>query len=68
MQQSTKQPQGAQKRPLLIATASPWVKAVSVMALIIELTVSIAWPSWFMGVVVGVQLMTVLQAFRKFYC
>lgn len=57
---STKQPR------CLKASASPAVKVLAVAGLVATLIGSLAIPVWAMGVVVGVQLMAVWEAFRVF--
>jgi len=49
----------------LIAQASTPVKVLAIAALAVEIAVSLAFPSWLMGVIVGVQAMVVREAFRQ---
>lgn len=56
---------GAQAPRVLIAQASTPVKALAMAALVFEIVVSIAAPTWLMGLLVGVQAMAVYEAFRK---
>jgi hypothetical protein len=50
---------------VLVAQASTPVKVLAIAALIAEIAASLAFPSWLMGVIVGVQAMAVREAFRQ---
>jgi hypothetical protein len=56
---------GAQAPRVLIAQASILVKAFSIFVLAFELAISILTPTWVMGMIVGVQIMAVREAFRQ---
>jgi hypothetical protein len=47
------------------ASASTPVKVFAIAALVAELLVSILWPIWFMGFLVGIQAFAVWEAFRQ---
>lgn len=48
------------------ASASAPVKFFAIAALAVELLVSALWPTWFMGLLVGIQVVAVWEAFRVF--
>ena len=48
------------------ASASTLAKVFAIAALVAVLLVSILWPTWFMGFLVGIQAFTVWEAFRVF--
>jgi hypothetical protein len=56
---------GAQTPRVLIAQASTLAKAFSIVVLGFELAISILAPTWVMGIIVGVQIMVVREAFRQ---
>ena len=62
---STDPQAGAQAPRVLIAQASTLVKAFSIVILGFELAISILAPTWVMGMIVGLQMMTVREAFRQ---
>ena len=62
---STDPQAGAQAPRVLIAQASTLVKAFSIVILGFELAISILAPTWVMGMIVGVQMMAVREAFRQ---
>ena len=62
---STDPQAGAQAPRVLIAQASTLVKAFSIVILGFELAILILAPTWVMGMIVGVQMMTVREAFRQ---
>ena len=48
------------------ASASMPAKVFAIAALVAALLVSILWPTWFMGFLVGIQVFVVREAFRVF--
>jgi hypothetical protein len=67
---STDSQAGAQAPRVLIAQASTSVKALAIVVLGLEFAISIFAPTWVMGLIVGVQIMVVREAFRqiKIHC
>ena len=62
---STDSQAGAQAPRVLIAQASTSAKALAIVVLGFELAISILAPTWVMGLIVGVQIMAVREAFRQ---
>ena len=62
---STDPQAGAQAPRILIAQSSTPVKVLAIAGLCFELAISALAPTWLMGLLVGVQVMAVREAFRK---